>query len=107
FQEAFIALWLELRLSKSEILERYLSGVYFGDGVYGLRAAARHFFDKPPEALTVSEAALLAASVKAPSRLNPADNPKGAAARARLVAAAMLETGAITPEQARDCCRAK
>lgn len=106
-QEAFIALWLELRLSKNEILERYLSGVYFGDGVYGLRAAARHFFDKPPESLTVSEAALLAASVKAPSRLNPADNPKGAAARAGLVADAMVETGAITPEQAADCCRAK
>ncbi|HEX2559033.1 PBP1A family penicillin-binding protein [Phenylobacterium sp.] len=106
-QEAFIALWLELRLSKNEILERYLSGVYFGDGVYGLRAAARHYFDKPPEALTLAEAALLAATVKAPSRLNPGDNPKGAGARARLVVDAMVETEMITPEQAKACCKAK
>ncbi|MDD3836609.1 MAG: transglycosylase domain-containing protein [Phenylobacterium sp.] len=106
-QEVFIALWLELRLSKNEILERYLSGVYFGEGVYGLRAAARHYFDKPPEQLSLDEAAILAAAVKAPSRLNPADNPKGAEARARLVAAAMAETGAITLEQAASCCKAK
>ncbi|MET0295249.1 MAG: transglycosylase domain-containing protein [Phenylobacterium sp.] len=106
-QEAFIALWLELRLSKDEILQRYLSSVYFGDGVYGLRAAARHFYGKTPETLTLSEAAVLAASVKAPSRLNPADSPVAAGKRARLVAQAMVETGAITPAQARACCRVR
>lgn len=47
-QEALIALYLEARLTKDEILSRYLSTVYFGDGVFGLRAAARHYFDKTP-----------------------------------------------------------
>jgi penicillin-binding protein 1A len=100
-QELAIAVWLELKLSKNEILSRYLSSVYFGDGVYGLGAAARHYFDKPPEALTLGEAAMLAGMVKAPSRLNPADHPKAAGARARVVLNAMVEAGAITPEQAR------
>lgn len=100
-QEVFIAVLLELRLSKDEILSRYLSSVYFGQGVYGLGAASRHYFDKPPERLTIAEAALLAGLVKAPSALNPVDQPKAAARRARLVLAAMEDTGAITAAQAR------
>ena len=59
-QEALIALWLEARLSKEEILSRYLSNVYFGDNVYGLRAAARHYFNVDPEHLTLAQAAMLA-----------------------------------------------
>jgi penicillin-binding protein 1A len=100
-QEAFIALWLELRLTKDEILERYLSSIYFGEGVYGLGAASRHYFNHAPEQLTLSEAALLAGLVKAPSALNPIDHPRAAAARARVVLAAMADTGAISPTQAR------
>ena len=53
-QEALIALWLEARLSKTEILSRYLSNVFFGDNVYGLRAASRHYFNVEPENLTLA-----------------------------------------------------
>jgi penicillin-binding protein 1A len=101
-QEAMIALWLELRLSKDEILSRYLSSIYFGDGVYGLGAAARHYFAKPPEQLTIGEAAMLAGIVKAPVDLDPVDHPEAARRRARLVLEAMVVTKAVTPQQARD-----
>lgn len=100
-QEALIALYLEARLSKDEILSRYLSTVYFGDGVFGLRAAARHYFDKTPETLSIGEAAMLAGMVKAPSRLAPTEDLPAARARARIVVAAMADQGVITPQQAR------
>ena len=100
-KEALIALWLELRLSKDDILSRYLSAIYFGDGVWGLRAAARHYFDKPPEELALGEAAMLAGMVKAPSTLSPTRNLEGAQARARLVLAAMAEEGMITEAAAK------
>ncbi|WP_340318070.1 transglycosylase domain-containing protein [Rhizorhabdus argentea] len=90
-QEAVLALWLDAWLSKDEILSRYLSTIYFGDGVYGLRAAARHYFQKTPEKLSVGEAAMLAGMVKAPSRLNPTVNLKAAQERSKLVIAAMAE----------------
>lgn len=99
-REMLIAMWLEAWLSKDEILSRYLSDVYFGDNVYGLRAAARHYFGKRPEALTVSEAALLAGLMKAPSRLAPSANLAGAQQRAALVVGAMKEAGFITPAEA-------
>ncbi|QJU59358.1 penicillin-binding protein [Sphingomonas sp. AP4-R1] len=99
-REALIALWLERWLSKDQILSRYLSNAYFGDNVYGLRAAARHYFSKSPERLTVGEAALLAGLMKAPSRLAPNENLAGARARAALVSKAMLDAGFITPHQA-------
>ncbi len=100
-QEALIALYLESRLSKDEILSRYLSSVYFGDGVFGLRAAARAFFDKDPEDLTIGEAAMLAGVVKAPSRLAPTEDIKAARAREQVVLNAMVETGVITERQKR------
>lgn len=99
-QEAMIALWLELRLSKDEILSRYLSSIYFGDGVYGLGAAARHYFGKVPEQLSIGEAAMLAGIVKAPVDLDPVDHSAAAGARARVVLEAMVETKAITRQQA-------
>ncbi len=99
-QEALIAFWLELRLGKEEILSRYLSSAYFGDGVYGLRAAAAHYFGKQPQDLSLGEAAMLAGVVNAPSRLAPTHNLDLAQARARRVIAAMAETGTITPQQA-------
>ena len=104
-QEAIIALYLEARLSKDEILSRYLSSVYFGDGAFGLRAAARHYFDKPPESLTIGEAAMLAGLVKAPSRLAPTENLEGARERMRVVLGAMAYTGLITEAQARRAAR--
>lgn len=99
-QEVIIAFWLEAWLTKDEILSRYLSSVYFGDGVYGLRAAARHYFDKSPEQLTLAQSAMLAGLVQAPSRLAPTRNLKGAQQRSRLVLGAMAETGAISPARA-------
>jgi penicillin-binding protein 1A len=100
FQEALIALWLELRLDKDEILSRYLSSIYLGDGVYGLRAAAHHYFDRAPEDLSLGEAAMLAGMIKAPSALDPTDNLEGARKRARVVLQAMVDQGAITQAEA-------
>ena len=99
-REMLIAFWLEGWLTKNEILERYLSNAYFGDNVYGLRAAARHYFSRQPEQLTLAQAAMLAGLVKAPSQLAPSRNLAGAQARSRLVLAAMADSGAITPARA-------
>lgn len=95
-REMLIAFWLEAWLSKDEILERYLSSVYFGDNVYGLRAASLHYFNRRPERLTVAQAAMLAGLLKAPSRLAPTVNLKGARDRGNLVMDAMVETGALS-----------
>jgi penicillin-binding protein 1A len=101
-QEALIALWLEARLSKTEILSRYLSNVYFGDNVYGLRAAAQHYFNVEPEQLTLAQSAMLAGVVNAPSRLAPTTNIDDARERARLVLRTMREIGFITERQLAD-----
>ncbi|WP_448665155.1 transglycosylase domain-containing protein [Sphingomonas sp. CJ20] len=100
FQEVLIAFWLEAWLSKEEILSRYLSNVYFGDNVYGLRAAAQHYFSRAPEDLTISQATLLAGLVQAPSRLAPTGNLKGARDRQKLVIASMADAGLITEAEA-------
>ena len=93
-QEALIALWLEAWLSKEEILSRYLSNVYFGDNVYGLRAAARHYFNVDPEQLTLAQAAMLAGVVNAPTPARADHQHRGGPApRARLVLGAMREVG--------------
>lgn len=99
-QEGLIALWLEVRLDKQEILSRYLSSIYFGEGMYGLRAAAQHYFGLPPERLDVAQAAMLAGLVKAPSALAPGRHPQEAAKRTRTVLAAMVASGALTVDQA-------
>lgn len=100
-QEVIIALWLETWLSKDEILSRYLSSVYFGDGAYGIRAASMQYFSKKPEQLTISEAAMLAGLVKAPSRLSPTRDYNAARARGRVVIQAMIDNGKLTAAQAR------
>ena len=99
-QEVIIAFWLEGWLTKDEILSRYLSSVYFGDGVYGLRAAAKHYFNRDPEGLNLAQSAMLAGMVQAPSRLAPTKNLSGAQKRSRLVLQAMADTGAITQSRA-------
>ncbi|MGG5820142.1 transglycosylase domain-containing protein [Falsiroseomonas sp. HW251] len=99
-QEAILALWLEWRFSKDELLEIYLNRVYLGAGAYGVDAAARLFFGVPATRLSVWQAAILAGLPKAPSRLNPRTNPEGAAARGVEVLDAMAETGALTRQQA-------
>jgi penicillin-binding protein 1A len=100
-QELLIAFWLEAWLTKQQILERYLSNVYFGDNVYGLRAAAQHYFSRDPEELTVGQAAMLAGMVKAPSRLAPTRNLSGARSRGRVVLQAMADAGFISAAKAR------
>lgn len=99
-REALLALKLERRFGKDQILTIYLNRVYFGGGAYGVDAAARRFFGKPAKDVNLWEAALLAGSLQAPSRLAPDRNPEGAAARARLVLAAMADEGYI-PQSAR------
>jgi penicillin-binding protein 1A len=99
-REMLIAFWLEGRLTKDEILGRYLSNVYFGDNVYGLRAASLHYFYRQPENLTLSQSVMLAGLVQAPSRLAPTKNPKLAAKRARLVLNAMVANGVLTEAKA-------
>ncbi|MEO7865454.1 MAG: transglycosylase domain-containing protein [Sphingomicrobium sp.] len=100
-QEAIIAFWLEAWLTKDEILSRYLSSVYFGDGVYGLRAASHHYFGRDPDSLTLGQSAMLAGLVQAPSRLAPTRNLAGAQKRSRLVLRAMAGTNVITAARAR------
>jgi penicillin-binding protein 1A len=99
-QEVIIAFWLEAWLSKEEILSRYLSSVYFGDGVYGLRAASHHYFNRDPENLNLAQSAMLAGMVQAPSRLAPTHNLSDAQKRSRLVLRAMADTGAISRTRA-------
>jgi penicillin-binding protein 1A len=101
-REVILAFWLEAWLDKEEILSRYLSSVYFGDNVYGLRAAASHYFSKEPEDLTVGQAAMLAGLMKAPSRLNPTSNLKAARERGEVVLDAMVEMGSLTEAEAEE-----
>ncbi|MCV0384379.1 MAG: transglycosylase domain-containing protein [Erythrobacter sp.] len=99
-REALIALWLEGWLTKDEILERYLSNAYFGDNVYGLRAASMHFFFRRPENLKPEQAAMLAGLLQAPSRYNPVKHYDRAEARWRLVVGAMADAGYISQAEA-------
>ena len=101
-REAMIAFWLEAWLSKDEILSRYLSNVYFGDNVYGLRAASEHYFGRDPEDMNIGQAAMLAGLVKAPSRLAPTSNLSGARARQAVVVGAMVDAGFLTQGEADD-----
>ncbi|TIT73554.1 MAG: penicillin-binding protein, partial [Mesorhizobium sp.] len=98
-QEVLLALWLEHKHSKDQILEMYLNRVYFGSGAYGVEAASRRYFGKSARDVSLSEAALLAGLLKAPSRLSPARDPKAAEERAQLVLAAMREEGKIGDKQ--------
>ncbi|WP_204307209.1 transglycosylase domain-containing protein, partial [Enterobacter hormaechei] len=84
-QEAILALWLEHKYSKDEILELYLNRVYFGAGAYGVEAAAQRYFGKPAKSVTLAEAAMLGGLVQAPSRLAPNRNLPAAQARAAQV----------------------
>ncbi len=99
-QEVELALWLERKHSKAEILELYLNRVYFGSGAYGVEAAAQRYFGKSAKNVTLPEAAMLAGLVKSPSRLAPNRNPEGAEQRARTVLTAMADAKLITEAQA-------
>ncbi|MET4697330.1 penicillin-binding protein 1A [Constrictibacter sp. MBR-5] len=99
-REALLALWLERKYDKDDILELYLNRVYLGAGAYGIDAAARRYFGKPAAEIGLWEAAVLAGLPKAPSRLAPTRNPDLAAERARLVLSLMVDEGYITQKQA-------
>lgn len=94
--EAFLALWIEARLSKSEILKMYLDRSYLGGGTYGVEAASQFYFGKSIRDVTLSEAAVLAGLFKAPSKFAPHVNLDVARARANVVLYRMLDVGFIS-----------
>ena len=98
-REAFLALELEKKYSKDEILAMYINTVYYGEGAYGIETASLTFFNKHANELTISEAALLAGLPQSPLSLSPYDNPEGALARRNWVLQKMQEQGYITPDQ--------
>ncbi len=99
-REMVLALALERKFTKDQILELYLNKVYFGGGAYGIDAASRTFFGHPATNLTLSEAAVVAGLVKAPSRYSPTADAEAAIGRASVVLDVMVETGALTRAQA-------
>ncbi len=101
-QEAVLAIWLESKFTKDEIMQLYLNRVYFGSGAYGIEQAAHTFFNKSSSELTLLEAARLAASLKAPTTYDPANNPDESTARAKLVLAAMQDQNYITKQDVTD-----
>lgn len=104
-EELVLALWLELRLSKQDILELYLNRVYFGAGAYGIEAAAQRYFDKSAREMTLNEAAVIAGLLKAPSKYSPATSPGAARSRGRSVVSKMLAAGVITQDAAAKAAR--
>ncbi|MFA6092235.1 MAG: PBP1A family penicillin-binding protein [Elusimicrobiota bacterium] len=102
-EEVLIALYLDARFSKDELLRMYLDTVYFGqDGpvsLLGLKAASKHFFDKPPSKLTLGESALLAGLLRSPYNYDPFRNPETSAARRKTVLAAMRREGFISAQE--------
>ncbi|MFY7746108.1 MAG: transglycosylase domain-containing protein, partial [Erythrobacter sp.] len=99
-REAVLALALEWKFSKEEILELYLNKVYFGGGAYGIDSASRKFFSHPANELSVGEAAIIAGLVKAPSRYSPTADTQAAVDRAKVVLQLMREQGYISAAQA-------
>lgn len=98
-REMILALALERKFSKDQILELYLNRVYFGGGAYGVDAASRKFFGHPADRLSLGEAAIIAGLVKAPSNYSPTADAQAAVGRARVVLQVMREQGVITDAQ--------
>ncbi|MEM7567046.1 MAG: transglycosylase domain-containing protein, partial [Pseudomonadota bacterium] len=96
-REAMLALWLEAKFSKDEILEMYLNRAYFGAGAYGVEAAARRYFNRGARDLDLGQSALLAGLLKAPASLAPTRAPERALARTRVVLTAMARGGVADP----------
>ena len=98
--EMILAIWLEIKYDKREILQLYMNRVYFGAGAYGVDAAAVRYFGKSARDVTLAESAMLAGLLKAPTRYAPTRDLKRARKRANLVLAGMAEAGYITAKQA-------
>ncbi len=100
FREMILALAMERKFSKEQILELYLNKVYFGGGAYGIDAASRKFFNHDARTLSLSEAAVIAGLVKAPSRYSPTADAEAAVGRAGVVLELMRQQGRITAGEA-------
>jgi penicillin-binding protein 1A len=98
-QELILAIWLEAKFSKKQILELYLNRVYFGEGAYGIEAASQRYFGKPAAQLSLGESAMLAGLMKGPSRYSPMADTARAERRATTVLDEMVRIHAITPAQ--------
>jgi penicillin-binding protein 1A len=106
-QELILAMWLEARFSKKQILELYLNRVYFGAGAYGIEAASQRYFGKPASQLTLGESALLAGIMKGPSRYSPVSSTDRAARRATMVLNEMVRANFISTAQRDEAIRTK
>ena len=102
FREVILALAMERKFSKEQILELYLNRVYFGGGAYGIDAASRKFFDHSAKTINLPEAAIIAGLVKAPSHYSPTADREAAIDRAKVVLDVMLDAGAITAREAQE-----
>ena len=100
FREMIVAAKITKQNSKDRILEDYLNTIYFGRGAYGIQAASQAYFGKNVQNLTVSEAAVLAAAIRSPSRLDPAKNPQQAQARWSFVLDGMIAQGWLSQAEA-------
>src|SRR4029078_12766320 len=105
-QEFILAMWLEARFSKKQVLELYLNRVYFGAGAYGIDGASRRYYGHPAQQLPRGESALLAGMMKGPSRYSPVAATDRAARRATIVLDEMVRIHAITPQQRDEAYRA-
>ena len=99
-QELVLALWLETKFSKDEILQLYLNRVYYGSGAIGIEKAAETYYHKSAAELNLMEAATLAGVLKAPTAYNPVTHPEESAARASLVINAMVNSDFISQDEA-------
>ena len=100
FKEGILAMALERKFSKDQILELYLNRVYFGGGAYGIDAASRKFFGHSADHLSLGEAAIIAGLVKAPSNYSPSADVEAARSRSGVVLQTMVRNGFITAETA-------
>ncbi|MFT9179153.1 MAG: PBP1A family penicillin-binding protein [Zymomonas mobilis] len=98
-REALLALAIEQKFTKNQILELYLNRVYFGGGAYGIDAASRKFYGHPATQLSLPEAAIIAGLVKAPSNYSPTADPEAAVSRGRVVLGLMAEQHLINPTE--------
>jgi penicillin-binding protein 1A len=99
-KEGVLALAIERKFSKNQILELYLNRVYFGGGAYGIDAASRRFFGHSADSLSLGEAAIIAGLVKAPSNYSPTADAEAARRRSSIVLKSMAENGFISPSAA-------
>ena len=102
FNEVRLAIQLEKKMQKDEILGHYLNAIYFGNNCWGIESASQYYFSKPVQHLTLSEGALLAGMIKSPNYYSPIKNPKRAVARRNLVISEMQKDGIISAKESID-----